>query len=361
MFKKLLKWIFRFFLLILIIAIPVGIYFYIFPTYPDYEIPEEYFHTRSYEQWFDSPQNGFKEWKKLLESLDEHTDIIWKYDVYYKCFIDENCARELEGISGQEKTIAFEEISWDEIEKEKFGQVIENFLSEFTRITEQYNFVSTLNYADDEDWNFPVGGEDLVYTQLMQLSRWMIFYNSIVSDKIFIENMVTHYKNLSWLSHNYDTSLIGYLVIITLYNIQFDYLENNIEKVSSLFKVLFWNNMKEYTISDSMMENGNISSYFYGKMIFENIFVKSFESANKTLWSSIKTTLFYDHDDTMNVVRKLDYDKSKGVCDFKVVRNGKNFLWRTLLQGDACVHTSQYQKQTELLQKREQLIQLLSN
>jgi len=57
------------------------------------------------------------------------------------------------------------------------------------------------------------------------------------------------------LSEKLDAELIDYLVLITVLNIQFEYLENNIDRLNNWEKIVLKNTLSEYDISDTMIEN----------------------------------------------------------------------------------------------------------
>jgi len=357
-----LKWVVRIFLLLLLFTFGVGGYFYFFPIYPDYNISEEYFQTRFHEQWFDSPENGFHDFKKLIESLDENSEIIWEFDMYYKCYIENNCLADLKDVSEPEREIKLKEFLTNVDKIKNFWIIIDNFLTGFTRITEEYEFISTLNYANDNNGNFSVWEEIIQYTKLISLSRGMIFYNHYTNEKEALKNIVSFYNNVSWLSHNLDSQMIWYLVIITVLTQQFQYLESNIETISPLTKKVIRNTLNKYRLSWDMIQNANKSGYIYGKNIFEKVFLKAYDDANTQLWTSFKIKFFYNHEDTMNLVRKNEYNKINNICEEdRIKKNGRNLLWRILIEWNTVCLTRQYEKQDELFKKREQLIQLLSN
>lgn len=77
--------------------------------------------------------------------------------------------------------------------------------------------------------------------------------------------MTQLYKNLAWLSEKLDDGVIGYLVIITIANIQFDYLKNNVEDFSPLVKKILFTTIKENIISNEMIQNGIKAEHQYGE------------------------------------------------------------------------------------------------
>jgi len=55
--------------------------------------------------------------------------------------------------------------------------------------------------------------------------------------------------------------------------------------------------------------------------------VKSNEVANRSAGTNFKNILFYNHSDTMNLVRKNHYDKVNNICEENwPKKNGRNFL-----------------------------------
>lgn len=347
MFKK----IFLFFFLILLI---IWGYFYIFPIYPDYDIPENYFETRFHNEWFDSPKNGFKDYKKLMKSLDDHGEILGEFDLYYKCYLENTCLNELKDLSEIERKSYLQDIIWDKEKIQKFWEISKNFLDKFEKLLDDYEFISLHNYNESAEY-YPTWGEIIHYTKFMSLSRGIIFFSHYTSEKEALKMIWGFYSSLSLLSFKLDSWILSYLVVNVIISMHLDYIEDNLSRFSPITKRLFKNILNAYNISPDMVKNGVISEYLYWIITLENVFVKTLE---KNL--NIKTLLFYDHEETVNIARKIEYDHIQWKCGFEIKKNGKNFIGRTLMEGRPCMN-SNIQKQNDLLKKREELIQLLSS
>lgn len=337
-------------------------YFYFFPRYPDYNISESYFETRFQKEWFQSEKNGFHEWKKLVESLNQHEEIITEFDTYYKCYFENTCLKNFEDLSEIQKQEELKKILENQEKMQEFWEITNNFLKQFEEITQKYEFISTLNYANEENWQFAVASETIVLTKLISFSRGILFYSNYSWDKVFTQNMTQLYKNIAWLSKKLDDGVIGYLVIINISNAQFDYLKSNVEDLSPLVKKILFTTMKENPISNDMIQNGIRAEHQYGNLIIHNLFSWALNEVNKQTWKNIKTILFFDRNDSLNLMKKIDYNKVEWICEeFNVKINWKNWIWRTLAQSWWMCMQAQYKKQSYLLQKREEVLQLLSN
>lgn len=352
-----LKKIFKIFLFLILLGLWAGIYFYFFPTYPDYWISEEYFETRFQEEWFDSAENGFYEWKSITEDLDQHADILTEFDLYYKCYIQESCFSILKDLTRLEREEKLRELLSDTVKMKAFWDILEGFLNDFSEITQEYNYISTLNYSRDAEWNTPVWPELIQYTNLMRLTRGMIFFNHYSWDKDTLENTSAFYKNIAWLSFNLDDSLLSYLVIITVLNIQFEYLELQINNLSPVVKKILWKNIKRSEISSDMIQNGIRWEHQYGELLINNLYHGTLYEVNSETWENLKTLLFFDLDDSLNIMRKIDKNKIEWICKENWVKvNGKNWIWRTLAQSWSACSTAVLKKTDDIIKRRKELI-----
>jgi len=359
--KKIFKWILRLFLFLFLISLVWGVYFYFFPVYPDYGISEEYFETRFHEQWFDSPENGYEIWSNIQGLF---TWVQWQVDTYSRCYPNGwDCwYTNIPEINDNNKEEVLSNFLQSDEYNNEYKILVENVLDAFDEML-SYKYISTHDYKDYEKM---ITGEEmkpiLTFTWLIQFSRSLRFYYDYSWNKEFILVFTKFYKSLAILSEKLDAELIDYLVLITVLNIQFEYLENNIDRLNNWEKIVLKNTLSEYDISDTMIENALKWEYWYWKVIFEWIFVKSNEVANRSAGTNFKNILFYNHSDTMNLVRKNHYDKVNNICEENwPKKNGRNFLWRLLIETNTICFSSHFKRQEDLIKKREELIQLLSN
>ena len=350
MFKKILKKS----LYLLIPFFAYGLYVYIFPIYPDYNIPEEYFHTRFHDEWFDSPWNGFHAWKELIEWLKEHKEIILEFDRYYKCFLEDNCIYIDEHITQIEKNELLAAIKADEETLAQYQYVVNSFLRDFENITEDYSYISTLNFALNENWEIPVWAEIIVYTRLLELSRGIIFYNHISQWQTLLNNTIQILKNFSWLSYNLDDSIITYLILMRVLEKNYMYIKNHFEELPPHISLMLWRNVERYQISDTMLQNGIKTDHQFWKKIIESIYASS--------QKDFKTRFFFDLDETLQIMKKIDYERIEWDCSFVEINNNwKNWIWRTLSELWNICMQRQLRQQSDLLQLRWDIIDLLSN
>ncbi|MCH8518574.1 hypothetical protein LAT59_02325 [Candidatus Gracilibacteria bacterium] len=355
MFKK----IFLLFLALLFIA---GGYFYVFPIYPDYGISEEYFHTRFHEEGFDSPQNGFHAWKELIECLDEYTGLIGEFDIYYKCFLEDDCSYIDQNLTSQEKVIYLELILNDTDKMSEFGDFIQNFTSTLEYISSSYSYISTLNYHGSDDLGIAIGSEMIFNQQLRAFTRGILFYMYYSSNSEASSIFISYYKYLSWLSQNLDDNVVGYLVLIEILDMLFDFLTSYYDKFSPAFQGHIQRVISDFYITEGMMINGVKSEHQYKLLLYQGIEDGALDGGDNSWGFNPKTFLFYDILDTLNLARKIDKNTIEGNCDFEIQINGRNFIGRTLLEMNHCFLLDRhFQKEADLLEKRLEIIDLLTN
>lgn len=361
MIKKVFKWMLRILLFLLALVVIAWWYFYFFPVYSDYWISEDYFETRFQKQWFNSPENGYEVWSGIP---DLFSWVQWEVDAYSRCYVEAwDCSNGmLPEINDINKQQVLSDFLNSEEYKNEYKTLVQDVLKTFDRML-TYEYVSTLDYLD---YAKITTGEEmkpvLTFTSFIQFSRSLWLYYDTSSNKDFIRVFSSFYKNISLLSNQLDSGLIDYLVIITILNTQFEYLENNLDRLNDSEKKLVLNILKEYEISNSMIQNASKAEYWEGKILFDWIFWNKDSWADVSGNNNIKTKLFYSYNDTMNLLRKNHYNQVNNICEENwPKKNGRNFLWRVLIQWNSTCYSSQYSKQKDVLQKREELIQLLSN
>ena len=330
--KKIFKWILRIFLFLFLISLAWGLYFYFFPMYPDYGISEEYFETRFHSEWFDSPKNSYEEWRMIIEGMSTQSEILSQIDMHFKCSLEDTCLWDLQDLNNQQRV-----------------ESLERFLAS----TDDYEDLKNLVTWKETK---PI----LTNTQLIQFSRAIILHYDNTSNKQVISIFKTFYDSIAQLTHKMDSSIIDYLLFITLLNPQLDYFIDNIDRYSKAEKLILKNILEREEISDSMIQNGLRAEYQNSKVLFDILNSNQDLAANENT-SGMRKTLFYSHSDTMNLLKKSYYDAIENKTIFEISNNGRNYIGRLMLDIWQATYVSQFKKQTELLKKREELIQLLSN
>ena len=354
-----LKKIFKGFLYLLIPLSLVGLYFYIFPVYSDFEIPEEYFHTRFHEEWFDSPQNGFHAWKELIEWLEEHEEIIREFDIYYRCYITQDCSFIAPDMTEEEKTEYLELLLTDSEKIETFWVIIRQLISNLEKISSEYDYISTLNYQAWEG-DLTLWPEMITTINLRALARWMLFYVDLLPRAEANSFLVSYYRFLSWLSLHLDDSLVSYLSLIDMLETLFNYHETYFVSLSPAFQGLHLRVLQEQETASDMIENGIKVDYNYQRLLFDAL--ENWDiSSDENRWFNPISFLFYDYSDSVNILQKKFADALEGDCNLEVGLNGRNYVGRLLLDFTNCnLFTSHFAKQEEILSIRQNTIDLLS-
>ena len=354
-------------------------YAYTFPVYPDYNIPEEYFHTRFHEEWFDSPRNWFQAWKKLIEWLNEHQELIYEFDNYYNCFFDNGCDVIDPNMTQEELDLLYKSVINNEALIDDFWNLLYTFLEDTESIMADYDYISYKNFENDSDAS-RLGWEILTYSRLLAFTRAMRLYIHL-SDMWEKTELIDRYLAvISWLSYNIDADTISYLVIISLHNRIYDYLESEIHNISPWQKNLLSRIIQKHTISDDMIYNASRFWYFYGSMLYKGEIQDNLSSISR---------LFYNHDETLNILRQLEYNRSERIYekleyrwiniikrlqmieawfmrddyypyDNNVALNGRNLIWRILLNSIVTDFERLFQQEEEIIQRRLEIINLLS-
>lgn len=347
----------KIFLLLIVILLWVGVYFYYFPSYPEYDIPDTYFQTRFSSPWFDSPKNGFTQWKELHEYIGTKWDVLRIFDAYYLCYNENECNIEVLGWTDEaNKELKAKNFSESLLSTQEFPEIMNEVFKRLEEIQE-YEYISTLNYTPKDNEAFALGWEITEFKNMISFTRALSFYNNNLNSKEFLENYSVYYRALSFLSQKLDTDVVWALILITLSDIHLYSWEIYQEKLKWGEKFVLKNTLMNYEFSDTMIQNAFKASYQYEKWMYE---YGLSESGNEHMWS-LRAFLFYNEADTMNLLKKIEYEKSQGNCDFRIRVNGRNAIGRILLQTTQICSSSQFKKEEELLQKREELIQLLSN
>jgi len=127
-----------------------------------------------------------------------------------------------------------------------------------------------------------------------------------------------------------DSSIIDYLLFITLLNPQLDYFIDNIDRYSKAEKLILKNILEREEISDSMIQNGLRAEYQNSKVLFDILNSNQDLAANENT-SGMRKTLFYSHSDTMNLLKKSYYDAIENKTIFEISNNGRNYIGRLML------------------------------
>ena len=358
--KKIFKWILRIFLFLFLISLAWGLYFYFFPMYPDYGISEEYFETRFHSEWFDSPKNSYEEWRMIIEGMSTQSEILSQIDMHFKCSLEDTCLWDLQDLNNQQRVESLERF----LASAEYNQDFWNFRDTTLLNLQTLASKELINTHDYEDLKNLVTWKEtkpiLTNTQLIQFSRAIILHYDNTSNKQVISIFKTFYDSIAQLTHKMDSSIIDYLLFITLLNPQLDYFIDNIDRYSKAEKLILKNILEREEISDSMIQNGLRAEYQNSKVLFDILNSNQDLAANENT-SGMRKTLFYSHSDTMNLLKKSYYDAIENKTIFEISNNGRNYIGRLMLDIWQATYVSQFKKQTELLKKREELIQLLSN
>lgn len=356
--KSLIAMIKKIFLLLCLVLIGVCGYFYFFPMYQGNDISEEYFKTRFQDRWFDVPENGFQDFQSGVKGLEEYRELLWEFDLYYRCFIEGDCLEELQGLSEAQKEEELQNIVNDKEKFSNFQKLSNVFLDDMEWVFQEHDFISTLDY---ENYSKMLRGEEtkplMTYTQMIQFTWALRFYYQYSSNKEVIAVFTRFYKIMSELSTKMDGGVLEYLVFITTLDIQLEFILENYERFDVIEKRILWNILKKYKISSDMIENGIRWEYQKELMMYE--------FGSRELWKegmNFKTLLLYDHEETLEILQEVAYEAIQWNCENVIWLNGRNFIWRTLIKWPGgCIYVSQIKKQETLLEKYNEVIQLLSN
>ena len=377
MLKKILKKS----LYLLIPLFGYGLYVYIFPIYPDFEIPEEYFYTRFHDEWFDSSRNGFYAWKELNEWLEQHKELIKEFHNYDECLLDALCYWIDPDITQEELDLLYKSVINNEALIDDFWNLLYTFLEDMELIMTEYDFISYRNFEVDGGL-FSVGWEITSGSQMIRLIRSMRLYIHISDTSEKIELLDRYLAVLSWLSYNVDSDMITYLVIITLHNIIYNHIEFDMQNMWRWHRNILSRIVDKHTISDDMIYNGSRYWYFFGKTAYE-----------ETIFQEVSffKRLFYNSQDTLNILRKLEYNRSERIYesleyrwininiwlemiatffynryydytdDNLIILNWRNMTWRAYLNALHFDFDWTFKREEELIQRRLEIIDLLSN
>ena len=358
-----------------------SLYVYIFPIYPDFDIPEEYFHTRFHDEWFDSPNNWFHAWKEIIEWLEEDKELINDFHNYNECFLDNWCHSIDSDITQEEIDALYQSVVNDTELMSNFWNILYTFLEDTESIMLEYDFISYRNFEVDGSL-FSVGWEITSDNQMIRLIRAMRLYIHLSDTSEKIELLDRYLAVLSWLSYNVDSDIITYLVIITLHNIIYNHIEFDMQNMWRWHKNILSRIVEKHTISDDMVYNGSRYWYFFGKKAYEGTIFQEV---------SFFERLFYNSQDTLNVLRKLEYNRSERIYealeyrwininiwlemiatffynsyydyvdDNLIILNWRNMIWRAYLNAIYANFDSAFKREEELIQRRLEIIDLLSN
>lgn len=355
-----IKTIFKGFLLLFIPIIWVVLYFYIFPVYSDHNISEEIFHTRFHNEWFDSPRNGFDTWKELLEWLETHQSIIQEFDIYYRCYVINDCSFIAPDMSLEAKSIYLSELLDDTDTFKSFTILVSDFMMDIDSLVSNYDYISALNYMSSTESTVALWPEIVATHNLRAFIRWMLFYIEHLPRAEANALLISYYKFLSWLSFSLDDGMVVYLNLFEMFEELFSYYETYISSLNPVFQRMHLSILEQHEISSDMIENAIKVDYNYQYEIFDAL--ENHDIWIYDAWLNTRMFFFYNKNDSINILQKIFSEILERNCQWEIQLNGRNYVGRTLLNMIDCnIFSAHFLKQEEVLYKRQKLIDTFSS
>lgn len=390
----------KIFLGVLILFLWLGGYFYFFPMYPNYNIPDDYFKTSYYDKDINSRENGYNKFRELVNFLNEGENkrLLEYYSNIYSCKTKDTFCDKLGSVKkikdafemkyGKEKTIKISQLletleqakvtknntkieeinkvldSWNvNGEVDAYEIVLQDITKEKNKIfkdtSKKQEFLNLLKWYFDRADSIESSGYIVYFNTdfvlngevLLNFSRSLnsfIFQNT--GSDWMAEVVSKQYIFLSQLSYKLEGRITDSILIQAQMEMLFDSIKELSllpEQKVRLRDVLVTQDINKDTLKTALKDDHKegvklLNKTFSQEKNFFNIFL-------------------YSEQDTENILSKIRYDQIEyGKSNLSISLNGKNLLGRTLIQWiQDWGYTLQSKRLANILQERQNIIDLL--
>lgn len=236
--------------------------------------------------------------------------------------------------------------------------------------TPQYTWYYDKTKGYNENKNTYWLGEMLVYTSLLQYSRWVryIAYNYFEEGEyeIWIDTLLEYQEFIDHLMNKTDSNLTQTLVYLTIAKINLETIEyfiDNYDLTDDQQNRI--KNILEYKINEWLVENSIKFDHQIAKSVFPYIYDSAFHNENwflERIRSIIEVSLFFSVEESELLSDKITYDIIKNnwvKSDFKCKKNIGNYVWRRVVCNLNTQYITTYSKEEKLRILRENILEKL--
>ena len=356
--KKIFLWIF-------LVLLWLGGYFYFFPIYPNYNISDDYFNTTHYNKSFDSSENAYKKWVELNRYLWENKEFLDRILNFYVCVDVErwNCHIDI-GKECREKWFCKNSVLKDQekeyvvdyfknlFEQSKDKDKLDNIITTYLQSLEDINRKDYLLFFNKDN----VFEEVIPMSSFINLNKIIKYLFSSKYEKNYLKLFLENYSSIVSILNKSDLKLMDGLVFITTLEIHLPTFEKLITERNFIeYKAIVIDTMKINNLKSWFMMNAIKNEYHFVYLLMKKELFN-----NQKLWFSPKLLFLYSEPDTFNLLKKqfksiLEHEK---LLNIKL--NGRNFIWRILINSSIANYDQQMKKEQDLIDKIEKVKNLLT-
>lgn len=241
---------------------------------------------------------------------------------------------------------------------------------EYLLVPPKYTWAYDATSEYDPNNNTFLGWEVLVYTSLLQYSRWLryVAYNYFEDGKYgsWIDTLLEYQEFIDYLMNKTDSNLTQTLVYLTIAKINLETIEyfiDNYDLTDDQQNRI--KNILEYKINEWLVENSIKFDHQIAKSVFPYIYDSAFHNENwflERIRSIIEVSLFFSVEESELLSDKITYDIIKNnwaKSSFKCKKNIGNYAWRLIMCNYSTEYIKTYEKEKNLRILRENILKKL--